>query len=239
MHSPLMTPILKSMHRLLLIALLLPITASGAETPTAPVVSQPVPTDVVTPATDYREGQQYQVLSIPVRTGDASRIEVAEVFWYGCSHCFSFEPMVDKWASTLPPDVVLVRSPAIWHPSMELHARAFYTAKALGVLDKLHQPLYEAMNLRKAKLASEKEIGELFVANGVPSEKFTRTFNSFGVTSAVKQADARQRGYQIEGTPEIVVNGKYRVTAAMAGGHEGMLKVVDFLIAKERKAKSS
>ncbi|MGK2913917.1 MAG: thiol:disulfide interchange protein DsbA/DsbL [Porticoccaceae bacterium] len=235
MHALLKTSALIS--RLLLIALLLPVTATGAES-TTPVVSQPVPTDVVAPAADYREGQQYKTLPTPVRTSDASRIEVTEVFWYGCSHCFSFEPLVDKWAHTLPADVVLARSPAIWHPTMELHARAFYTAKALGVLDKLHLPLYEAMNLRKAKLASEQEIRELFIANGVPLDKFTQTFNSFGVTSAIKQADARQRGYQVEGTPEMIVNGKYRVTAAMAGGQEGMLKVVDFLVAQERKAKS-
>lgn len=222
----------------LLLTTLSPVATTAAEVPaaTGPGAASTMPANA--PATPYVEGRHYRRVPTPVRTSDPHSIEVTEVFWYGCSHCFSFEPLVEKWSHTLPTDVVLVRSPAIWHPAMELHARAFYTAKALGVLDKLHQPLYEALNLRKAKLASEQEIAELFVSNGVALDNFTKTFNSFGVTSAIKQADARQRGYQIEGTPEMVVNGKYRVTAAMAGGQEGMLKVVDFLIAQERKGAS-
>lgn len=183
---------------------------------------------------EYLPGTHYQVLDKPVRTSDPKRVEATEVFWYGCSHCYDFEPTITAWQKALPEDVAFVSSPAIWHPTMELHARAYYTAKVLNVLDKMHPVIFEAMNIRKNKLADDDAIADLFVAHGVDREKFTKAFNSFGVNSAVKQAEARQRGYQIQGTPELIVNGKYRVTAAMGGGHEGMMKIVDYLIGVER-----
>ena len=189
-------------------------------------------------ATDYVAGKQYTVLDEPMRTGDPSKIEVTEVFWYGCGHCYAFEPLLEKWSKTLPPDVVLLRSPAIWHPTMELHARAYYTAKALNVLDTLHQALFDAMNVDHNKLATEDDIKKIFTAHGVDGDTFSKTFNSFGVGSAVGQADARQRGYKITGTPEMVVEGKYRVSAGQAGSHEAMLAVVDYLIAAERAARA-
>ena len=182
----------------------------------------------------YTAGTHYEVLNTPVRTSDPKRIEVAEVFWYGCSHCFTFEPMVSTWASQQSKDVNFVHSPAIWHKSMELHARAYYTAKALKVLDPVHQAIFEAMNLKRNKLASKEAIGKIFVAQGVDLDKFNKTFDSFGVVSATKQADARQRSYNVRGTPEMVVNGKYRINAKMAGGQGAMLEVANYLIDIER-----
>ena len=182
----------------------------------------------------YKAGTHYEVLETPVRTSDPKRIEVAEVFWYGCSHCFSFEPMVSAWANQRPEDVNFIHSPAIWHKSMELHARAYYTAKALKALNSVHMAIFNAMNLKKNKLASKEAIGKIFVAQGVDLDKFNKTFDSFGVVSATKQADARQRSYGIKGTPEMVVNGKYRLSAKMAGSQQGMLKVAEHLVALER-----
>lgn len=185
-------------------------------------------------ADTYTAGKHYEVLETPVRTSDPKRIEVAEVFWYGCSHCFTFEPMVSTWASQLPEDVNFIHSPAIWHKNMELHARAYYTAKALKVLDPVHMTIFNAMNLKKNKLANKEAIGKIFVGQGVGLDKFNKAFDSFGVVSATKQADARQRSYGIKGTPEMVVNGKYRLSAKMAGSQQGMLKVADYLVALER-----
>lgn len=183
----------------------------------------------------YKPGTHYEVLETPVRTSDPKRIEVTEVFWYGCSHCFTFEPMVNTWANQLPKDVNFVHSPAIWHKNMELHARAYYTAKALKVLDPVHQAIFKAMNLKNNKLASKAAIGKIFEAQDVNLTKFNKTFDSFGVVSATKQANARQRSYGIKGTPEMVVNGKYRLSAKMAGSQNGMLKVADYLISVERE----
>ena len=186
----------------------------------------------------YIAGTHYQVLDTPVRTSNPNLIEATEVFWYGCSHCYSFEPTITQWKKTLAKDVVFVQNPAIWHPTMELHARAFYTAKVLGILDKMHTIIFEEMNLRKNKLANEGAVSELFEANGIDPEKFAKIFNSFGINSAVKQAEARQRSYQIKGTPEMIVNGKYRITARMGGGQGGMMKIVDYLIDVERQKMS-
>jgi thiol:disulfide interchange protein DsbA len=163
---------------------------------------------------------------------------VVELFWYGCSHCFQFEPLLAKWEPALAKDVDFHRSPAMWNKLMAVHAQAFYAAEALGVLNKLNQPLFEALNVQRKRLESEDEIAELFVANGVTDADFRKAFNSFGVQSKVKQADARQRSYKTTGTPEMIVNGKFRVSARLAGSPESMLKVVDFLIAKERAGKT-
>ena len=195
---------------------------------------------VVLPAAgaEYVAGKHYELLDTPVRTADPARIEVTELFWYGCGHCFTFEPLLEKWQEKLADDVVLVRSPAIWHPTMELHARAYYTAKALGVQDKVHKALFDAMNVKQDKLANEDAIAKIFVANGVNEDAFHKTFNSFGVASAVRQADARQRSYKSAGTPELVLEGKYRITARMTGGHQGILDVADYLIALERERRA-
>lgn len=189
--------------------------------------------DSQTPA-KYEAGKHYVVLDNPVRTSNPNKIEVTEVFWYGCGHCFHFEPLVKAWKEKQADDVAFVRSPAMWNKDMELHARAFYTAKALGVLDTLHDPLFDAMNVRKKRLADEAEISELFVANGVDADKFAKVFNSFGVTGKVRQADARARSYRITGTPELVVDGKYRISTRAAGGQKEMLDVADFLVEKIR-----
>ena len=119
---------------------------------------------------------------------------------------------------------------------MELHARAYYTADVLGVLDTMNPVLFQAMNVDGKRLASEEEIKALFVANGVEADAFTKAFNSFGVSSQVKQADARARTAKITGTPSMMVNGKYLVTARKAGSQAGMLEVADFLVEKERAA---
>jgi len=189
-------------------------------------------------APSYEAGVHYAVLETPSRTSDPSKIEVTEVFWYGCSHCFRFEPMVQQWKSNAADDINFVHSPAMWNKLMETHARAFYAAKALGVFDKLHQPLFNALNLESRKLQNADELAELFVAHGVEKAAFLKAFKSFGVTSQVKQADARARSYRITGTPEMIVDGKYRVSAKMAGGQDKMLKVVDFLINKVRTERS-
>jgi thiol:disulfide interchange protein DsbA len=158
-------------------------------------------------AQTYVEGENYDLISPAVRTADPARIEVVEFFWYGCGHCYNFEPLITAWKKTLADDVVFNGSPAIWNKPMELHARAFYTAQVLGVLDKMHPVLFQAMNVDHKKLATEEEIQELFVANGVAAEDFSKAFKSFGVSSQVNQASARAKAAKITGTPALMVDG--------------------------------
>jgi thiol:disulfide interchange protein DsbA len=187
---------------------------------------------------DYVAGTDYDVINPPVRSVDPNTIEVAEFFWYGCSHCYSFEPILEPWKKQLPADVTFRGVPAVWHEKMELHAKAYYAAEALGVLDKMHTVLFQAMNVDRKQLTSQKEIAALFVANGVSQEDFDKAFNSFGVNSQVKQGIAMAKAAQITGTPALVVNGKYHISGRKAGTQSDMLKVADYLIAKERAAKA-
>lgn len=182
----------------------------------------------------YIAGTHYVELAEQIAVRNPDKIEVTEVFWYGCGHCYRFESSLHKWEKTLGSDVEFVRSPAMWNDKMNIHARAYYTAEALGKLDVMHTAIFEAMHKDRKKLATEREIARVFTAQGVNKEEFSRAFNSFGVQSSVRQADARARSYQITGTPELVVNGKYRVGSKLAGGQDKILKVIDFLIEKER-----
>ena len=188
---------------------------------------------------NYVAGTHYDLISPAIRTGSPDKIEVVEFFWYGCGHCYTFEPMISQWKKSLPDDVAFRGSPAIWNKPMELHARAFYTAEVLGVQDQVHLPIFQAMNVDRKRLGSEDEIGELFAANGVDEADFSKAFNSFGVGSQVNQANARARSAKITGTPELMVNGKYRISTRKAGSQADMLKIAEYLIEQERAAGGS
>jgi len=190
-------------------------------------------------AEQYQAGTHYQVISIPVRTADPDKIEVNEVFWYGCSHCFEFESIVGPWSKTLPPHVDFQRTPAIWQPKMEAHARVYYAAKQLNVIESMHPVVFKTMHTDKHPLENEDQLASLFAAHGVDEAAFRKAYNSFTVQSQTRQGDSRVRGYGVTGTPELVVNGKYRISARETGGQQGMLDVANFLIEKERAAKSS
>lgn len=189
------------------------------------------------PGESYIAGTHYDVITPAVRTADPDKIEVAEFFWYGCSHCYSFEPALQQWKKTLPQDTVFVGVPAIWNEKMALHATAYYTAETLGVMDPMHNVIFQAMNVDRKRLSSQAEIAALFTANGVSEEDFNKVFKSFGVGSQVRQAGAQAKAAKITGTPALMVDGKYHVSARKAGGQADMLKVVDFLVEKERMAR--
>ena len=186
--------------------------------------------------TSYKAGTHYDIISPALRNQSTDQIEVVEFFAYSCGHCYNFEPLLQQWKQNLPDDVQLLASPAIWSPPMEPHAKAFYAAQALGVLDKMHGALFAAMHVDRKRLKDEAEIQEVFVANGVAPEDFDKAFRSFGVGSQVRQAGSRARSARITGTPEMMVAGKYRITTRKAGSQSNMLKIVDFLIEKERLA---
>ena len=187
-------------------------------------------------ATTYEAGKDYDVINPPVRAVDSDKIEVSEFFWYGCSHCFHFEPLLEAWKKKLPADVKFRGVPAVWQDKMVLHAKAYYTAEALGVLDTMHPVLFTAMNVDRKQLGSQEEIAALFVANGVSEEDFNNTFSSFGVGMQVEQAISLAKAAQITGTPALMVSGKYHVSGRKAGTQAQMLEVVDYLIDQERKA---
>jgi protein dithiol oxidoreductase (disulfide-forming) len=185
----------------------------------------------------YVDGTHYETLAKPVRTADPSKIEVTEVFWYGCPHCYAFEPLLESWVGKLPADVSFVRSPVIWDAATEFHAKVFAVEQALGSFEKTHKPIFDAFHQKHNRLLDEKSVRELFVAQGVDGAAFDKTWASFGVSSAVKQASTKVQEYGITGVPSLVVNGKYRISTGEAVKTQAdMLKVVDFLVAKDRAA---
>lgn len=187
----------------------------------------------------YEAGKDYDIISPAIRTADPTKIETAEFFWYGCGHCYTFEPMLIQWQKTLADDVTFRGVPAMWGGAMELHAKAYYAARVLGVAEKMDQAMFQALNVDRKQLRSDKEIAELFEVNGVAEEDFYKAYNSFGVGSQVRQANATARSAKITGTPALMVNGKYMISPRKAGGTGNMLKIADFLIEKERAAQGS
>lgn len=205
----------------LLLSALLPLTVTAAE-----------------PAA-YQEGLHYVRLATPVRPRMPGKIEVVELFSYGCVHCYHFEEPIAAWRKQLPPDVDFWRSHVTWNSVTELYARAFYTAQALGVLDQIDAAMFHAIHVDNKPPATKAKLAELFAAHGVPAETFNKTFSSFGVNSQIDQAAARARSFELQGTPEMVVAGKYRVTGNGLSSQGEVLKVVDHLIDLERKARAT
>jgi len=188
----------------------------------------------------YVAGTHYMEIANPVNTGDSSKVEVIEAFWYGCSHCFRFEPLITNWEENKPDDVDFVRFPALWNNLMKIHAQVYYAAEALDAVDVLHEHIFNAINVERNMLQNEGQISELFTEHGVSQEDFDRTFNSFSVRTKVNQAEARMQDYGIRSTPNMIVNGKYLITTSEnVRTQQEMLEIVDFLVEKERQAMRS
>ncbi|WP_303291683.1 thiol:disulfide interchange protein DsbA/DsbL [Marinobacter sp. SS5-14b] len=187
-------------------------------------------------AQPWENGVHYRTLSNPVSTSSQEGVEVAEVFWYGCPHCYNFKPLAEAWEESAPEYVNYVRLPAVLGESWAPHAIAYYALEALGDLDKAHDALFDALAGERRPLNSGEALADFVADHGVDSEAFIDAYNSFTVQSRVRQAQARIMGAQITGTPTMLVNGKYVVSASMANGHENVLKVVEHLVEKERAA---
>lgn len=200
------------------------VLAQAEDSPPKPTVAQ-----------KYSEGQHYNVLTTAQGTSSSPDVvEVAEVFWYGCPHCYNFDPYVVRWENELPEGVELVRLPVMWNPTNEIHARIFYTADALGVLDEVHTAVFKEMHLNRKPLTSESDIEALFEEYGVSAEDFQKTFRSFPVETKLKKAKTLTQRYRIQSVPLLVVNGKYVVTGPGIKNFEDMISVSEELIAVEQ-----
>ena len=188
----------------------------------------------------YIAGQHYAVLETPVATAaPESVVEVVEVFSYMCIHCYTFDPMLSNWLKAQDATVDFVRLPAVFNPAWQLLAQAYYTAQSLGVEAEMHEPLFKAVHVERLDLRDEDAMARLFLRHGgVDADTFKKVFRAFSVKSRVMQSRGKSRSYGITGVPTMIVNGKYRVDGESAGGNEAMLKVVDFLVAKEQSAKA-
>jgi protein dithiol oxidoreductase (disulfide-forming) len=182
------------------------------------------------------EGVNYVKLGQRQPTQDPNKVEVVEFFWYGCSHCFNFEPMLEAWVKKLPPDVNFRRLPVAFREvPYVLHQKLYFAIEAMGLVDSLHRKVFTAMHVERQKLDTPEAIGDFVVKNGVDKAKFLDAMNSFGVVAKAKQAAALSAGYKIDGTPAMGINGSWFTSGSMAGGNDRALAVTDFLIARARK----
>ena len=184
----------------------------------------------------YQEGQHFSRLTSAQGTSSpAGKIEVAEVFWYGCSHCYNLEPVLSDWVKKLPQDVSFVRIPVMWNPTNEIHGRIYYTAEALGKLDRINPAMFKAIHVENRPLTEEKDILEFFEQNGVPAADFNKTFRSFAVESQLKRAKDLTVKYKVRGVPLLVVDGKYTTDGPQIRSHQDLLAVTEELIQRERQ----
>ncbi len=178
------------------------------------------------------EGKQYTRLQMPQPTEQAGKVEVIEFFWYGCSHCMDFEPLLQPWVKKLPADVVFRKVPAVFNPNWALGARLFYTFEALGLAERLNVAAFNAVQKERINLNDEKAVGDWAARQGVDRQKFLDMYKSFAVDGKVRKAAEMTQEYGFSGVPALVVGGKYLL--ASVGTLEDLLRVTDFLIAKNR-----
>ena len=181
------------------------------------------------------EGKYQRIAPTQPTESPQGKVEVLEVFGYPCPHCFRFLPIMERFERATPEHVHLRRMPAIFRSSWELPARAFYTATFLGVFDKMHRPIFEALHVDKRAMDDVASWRELFVDNGVPAADFDKTFKSFAVESGIRKSVVMQGRYGISATPSLVVAGKYRVPAGLSGSYENMIRVALGLAERERE----
>jgi protein dithiol oxidoreductase (disulfide-forming) len=190
------------------------------------------------PSSRFKEGTNYKTL-VPAQPTDVGpgEVEVVEVFWYGCGHCYALDPLIEDWRHNGKPDYVKFhRLPAMWNDTLRMHARLFYTAEALGKLDELHTPIFREIHVNGNPLNTETAIKAFFAAHGVSDKDFDDAFGSFAVESKLQRADFLNRRYHVTGVPLIVVNGKYTTDVSSAGGQKELFDVIDDLAAHEHGA---
>jgi thiol:disulfide interchange protein DsbA len=185
-------------------------------------------------AAGFSEGVDYKQLA-PQSTDTGEKIEVLEFFWYGCPHCYTFEPYINAWKKTKPANVEFVRVPAIFRPDWEVQARTYYALSNMGLIEDMHGKIFSAIHKDKKRLEKKEMLTAFLVKNGVDRNKFEEEYNSFSVDSMVRKAKKKQTAFKIQGVPSLAVNGKYLTSGSMAGSYENMVKVLDYLVAKESK----
>jgi len=167
----------------------------------------------------------------------AGKIEVLEFFWYGCPHCYTLEPSIEAWTKKLPGDVQFRRVPAVFNERWGHDAAIFYTFEALGVLNRLHRPFFDAIHRDRLRTDDQQALTQWLQKNGVDSNRFYDTLKSFGVQTRVRRATQLTVAYRVDGTPAMAVQGRYSVSAEQGRSHQGMIETVDYLVDLARKQK--
>jgi thiol:disulfide interchange protein DsbA len=188
---------------------------------------------------EFLEGVEYvRIPKQPVETG--AKIEVREFFWYGCPHCYALEPSLEAWLKKIPKNTQFVRTPAVFNERWAVHARAYYAFESLGLIGKMHEPLFRALHQDKRPLFDVDSLAAFVVERGGDRKAFVDAYNSFGVATSVNRATQLGRAFGVQSVPTLFVDGQYMTNANIAGGYDKVPQVLNFLIQKaaaERRGK--
>ncbi len=179
----------------------------------------------------YTEGVHYQVIQ-DAPAAPTDRVNVVEVFSYGCPHCNAFQPYVNAWHEDMPDYVNFDRMPVAWRNWVVL-AKAYYAAEVLGILDESHQGFFRALHVERKPIRSEADIARFFAQYGVEEKAFADAMQSFAVDLKMRQANANVQKFGITATPSLVVNGKYRISATQTVNQPQMIEIAKYLVEKE------
>jgi protein dithiol oxidoreductase (disulfide-forming) len=198
-----------------------------------------LPADAVLPSGKWKPGVNYDALTPaqPTNVGPG-KVEVVEVFWLGCPHCYALEPFVEAWLKNKPAYIEFVRVPVMWGPAHRAHARLFYTLQALNRAD-LFEKAFDTIQQQHQPLVAQSDEETLKLQqgfakdNGISPEDYAKAYNSFSVNSNLQRAEQLTQRYQVQGVPLVVVDGKYTTDVAKAGGPQQLIQIVDDLAASE------
>ncbi|MDX1569394.1 MAG: thiol:disulfide interchange protein DsbA/DsbL [Xanthomonadales bacterium] len=185
----------------------------------------------------FQEGVHYQRIQPAQPTDDPKQVEVVEVFGYLCPHCANFQPFIDSWVTEAPEHVEYRRIPVVFRPSWEPLARAYYAIEALGIVDEAHEAIFTALHKERMRLVSNEDIAE-FIAEryDISESDYLRAANSFAIETKLRRGMSQVQRFGVNATPSIVINGKYRATAAMAGSNAKLIELIEHLVAQEYAA---
>lgn len=181
----------------------------------------------------FNEGVDYKLINPAVKTSNPQKVVVTEMFWYGCPHCFRFEPYIQNWAAGLPNTVIFEQTPSVLNPGWADHARTYYSLKLMGELEKIHDKFFDAIHVKRKRLNRLDAIAKFVDSQGVDEAKFRETYNSFPVDALLRKNLQKESKYGHNGVPSVIINGKYLTSGSMAGSNERFIQVINFLVAEE------
>lgn len=187
--------------------------------------------------TKIEEGFEYRLLANPQPIETKGKIEVIEFFWYGCPHCFDFDPELSAWVKRQPKDVVFKRIPVAFRDDFLPHSQLFYALQAMGKGDALNEKVMYAIHKENKRLLTENDIADWVASQGIDRNTFLATYRSFAVVSKARATNQLVEAYRIEGVPTIVMQGRYVTSPSIAGSKAKTIQVMDYLEDKIRKDK--
>lgn len=190
---------------------------------------------------DPQAGTDFNQTTQAIPTDNPAKIEVIELFWYGCSHCYAMEPVLSAWVKKLPPDIYFKRVPGLPRPDWAPMAKAYYAMETLGITEKLHSKLFEAIHKQKALKPTDERaaIDWITKESGLDRKKVEGAFNSFSSNTQLNRAAQIFRASGATGVPSLIIDGKTITSSSMVGGNEEALKVADYLIIQARAEKKA